>query len=228
MTVTLFLIVLMMAVFIGWLFWQSLNVRPWVAEKGEPPSAMSSSVTAGRAGLVAFLAVVVSVFALTVSAYLMRMETGEDWRSIPVPGLLWGNTSVLMLASLALQVAWGAVKRLEKGVARQSDERRLRGALALGGGLTLVFLAGQLLVWQQLDAAGYYLAANPANAFFYMLTALHGLHLLGGLVAWGRILAKLYAGVGAAGLRPGIELCALYWHFLLLVWVGLFVLIQAT
>lgn len=228
MTVTLFLIVLMMAVFIGWLFWQSLNVRPWVAEKGEPSSAIPPSVTAGRAGLAAFLAVVVSVFALTVSAYLMRMETGEDWRSIPAPGLLWGNTGVLMLASLALQVAWGVAKRLGKGATRQGDERRLRGALALGGGLTLVFLAGQLLVWQQLDEAGYYLAANPANAFFYMLTALHGLHLLGGLVAWGRILAKLYAGVDAAGLRPGIELCALYWHFLLLVWVGLFVLIQAT
>lgn len=236
MTVTLILIALMMATFVGWLFRQSINVRPWVAETGHRPRTIPPSVTAPRVGLVVFLAVVTSVFALTVSAYLMRMEMGTDWQPVPVPGLLWVNTAVLVLASLALQVAWSMAGRLEKGMAGRGESgvagrdgtRRLRGALVLGGGFTLAFLVGQLLVWQRLDAAGYYLAANPANAFFYLLTALHGAHLLGGLVAWGRVLTRLHGGAGVAKLRASVELCALYWHFLLLVWVLLFGLVLRT
>lgn len=220
MTISLILIVLMMAAFVGWLLSQSINVRPWVAESGDRPAAIPATVTAPRVGLVVFLAVVVSVFALTVSAYLMRMEMGADWRPVPLPGLLWANTVALMLASLALQLAWHA--------ATHGEARRLRLALMVGGGFSLAFLLGQLLAWQRLEAAGYYLAANPANAFFYLLTALHGTHLLGGLVAWGRMLARLRRGADAARLRGGVELCALYWHFLLLVWVLLFGLLLAT
>lgn len=167
-----------------------------------------------------FLAVVTSVFALTVSAYLMRMEMAADWRSLPVPGLLWVNSAALVLASLALQLAWRAAAR--------DQGRWLRWRLVAAGGFTLAFLVGQLLAWQQLETAGYYLTANPANAFFYLLTALHGVHLLGGLVAWARLLARLHGETGMARLRAGIELCALYWHFLLLVWALLFGLLLAT
>lgn len=220
MTVTLILIALMMAAFAGWLLRESITVRPWVAEAEERPASISAAFTAPRVGLVVFLAVVVSVFALTVSAYLMRMGMGADWRPVPLPGLLWTNSAALVLASLALQLAWRAAAR--------GQARRLRRALAAGGGFTLAFLIGQLLAWQRLEAAGYYLAANPANAFFYLLTALHGAHLLGGLVAWGRVLARLGGGADAISLRAGVELCALYWHFLLLVWALLFGLLLAT
>lgn len=220
MTVSLILIVAMMMAFVFWLLRQSIAVRPWIAESEQRPAAIPAGVTAPRVGLGVFLAVVVSVFALTVSAYLMRMEHGVDWRSMPVPGLLWANTAALVLASLALQLAWRAVAR--------DRPRRLRWMLAAGGGFTLAFLAGQLLAWQQLEAAGYALAANPANAFFYLLTALHGAHLLGGLLAWARVLFRLHGDADATRLRAGIELCALYWHFLLLVWVLLFGLILAT
>lgn len=220
MTVSLVLIVLMMAAFVGWLLRQSIAVRPWVAESGPRPARIPAAFTAPRVGLVVLLAVVVSVFALTVSAYLMRMEMGADWRPVPLPGLLWANTAALVLASLALQLAWHAAAR--------GEARRLRLALVVGGGFTLAFLIGQLLAWRQLEAAGYYLAANPANAFFYLLTALHGAHLLGGLVAWGRVVMKLHSGATPAGLYAGVELCALYWHFLLLVWALLFGLLLAT
>ena len=89
------------------------------------------------------------------------------------------------------------------------------------------FLVGQLVAWRQLDALGYYVASNPANTFFYLLSALHGLHLLGGLVAWGRTAGKLrHIGI-TLELRPEIELCALYWHFLLVIWLALFGLLLA-
>ena len=76
-------------------------------------------------------------------------------------------------------------------------------------------------MWQQLNVAGYFLASNPANAFFYLITAAHGLHLIGGLVALGRTTARMWLGVEMIQLRLSVELCAIYWHFLLLVWLVL-------
>ena len=98
----------------------------------------------------------------------------------------------------------------------------MKFGLYTGGGLSVAFLAGQLLVWQQLVELGYFAATNPANAFFYLLTALHGIHILGGLVAWCRSAARMWRGAEIVNLRLGVELCAVYWHYLLLVWLVLF------
>lgn len=219
MTFTLVLMAALMGSIALWLFRQSLHVQPWVAESG-PGNSVPAPMTAPRTGLGVFLAVVASVFSLTISAYLMRREMGADWHSLTVPGILWVNTALLVLASLALQLAWRAAGHGQVG--------RLRRALLAGGGLTLAFVTGQCIAWARLEAAGYYLAANPANAFFYLLTVLHALHLLGGLVAWGRVLLRVRSGAPATRLYPGVELCALYWHFLLLVWGVILGLVLAT
>jgi cytochrome c oxidase subunit 3 len=136
-----------------------------------------------------------------------------DWRALPVPRLLWFNTGVLVMSSIALQWAQMAARRNDMDVA-------LVGLLA-GGVSAFLFLVGQLLAWQQLNIAGYFLASNPANSFFYLITAVHGLHLMGGLVALGRTTAKVWHGVAATQVRLSVELCAIYWHFLLLVWLVL-------
>ena len=88
----------------------------------------------------------------------------------------------------------------------------------------LGFLAGQLLAWRELVVAGYVLAGNPANSFFYLITGLHGLHILGGLFALARTIGKARDGADTVALARSIELCAIYWHFLLVVWLVLFVL----
>jgi cytochrome c oxidase subunit 3 len=98
----------------------------------------------------------------------------------------------------------------------------------VAGALTLAFLAGQLVVWLQLNAAGRGVSGNPANAFFYLLTAVHGLHLLGGLWVWGRSMQRVFTGAEADSVRLSIELCTVYWHYLLLVWVVLFALLVST
>ena len=85
-------------------------------------------------------------------------------------------------------------------------------------------MVGQLVAWRQLGAAGYFLATNPANTFFYLLTALHGLHVFGGLVALGRTGERCGGG---DDVRLSVELCAIYWHFLLVVWLLLFGLLLA-
>ncbi len=89
------------------------------------------------------------------------------------------------------------------------------------------FLVGQVVAWRQLAAAGYVLAGNPANSFFYLLTGLHGLHMLGGLVVLGRTRVRAFAAStrsSASGAALSVELCATYWHFMLLVWLVLFAL----
>jgi cytochrome c oxidase subunit 3 len=138
----------------------------------------------------------------------------EDWRPVPQLGLLWANTLVLILSSVALQWAQYSVRR------GQMDSMRV-GLLA-GGAFTVVFLFGQMLAWKQLAAMDYFDITNPAIGFFYMITAIHGLHLVGGLVAWGRAVTKVWGDFNVAKIRQSVELCTTYWHFLLLVWLVLF------
>jgi cytochrome c oxidase subunit 3 len=197
-----------------WLSQQRLASKPWLEEgvlvdfRGDN----ASSLPPAKIGLGVFLAVVGSLFALFISAYSMRMGM-VDWRALPVPKLLWFNTGVLITSSIALQWAYMA--------ARRNDMDGVIIGLLAGGASAVIFLVGQFLAWQQLNAAGYFVASNPANSFFYLITAVHGLHLMGGLVALGRTTANVWRSTEVTQVRLSVELCAIYWHFLLLVWLVL-------
>ena len=197
-----------------WLSQQRLASKPWLEEglAADLREENASSLPAAKVGLGVFLAVAGSLFALLISAYSMRINIA-DWRSLPVPRLLWFNTGVLVISSIALHWAYMT--------ARRNDVESVVAGLLVGGASAVTFLIGQLLVWQQLNVSGYFLASNPANAFFYLITATHGLHLIGGLVALGRTIAKVWRGAALIELRLSVELCAIYWHFLLLVWLVL-------
>jgi len=105
---------------------------------------------------------------------------------------------------------------------RRGQQKLLLGSLLAAGLCTLLFLMGQAQAWRELGALVYFEVTNPAIAFFYLITGLHGLHLLGGLVVWGRTLVRLWGGFELEKVRHSVELCTLYWHFLLLVWLVLF------
>ena len=100
--------------------------------------------------------------------------------------------------------------------------------LIIAGIFSVLFLFGQLFAWQQLNDQGRYAASNPAGAFFYVFTAMHGLHLLGGLYVWARSITKIYEKQDIRLVRTSVELCTIYWHFMLLVWMLLFGLMIAT
>jgi len=220
MTVTLVFLACLMGAILWWLFRQSVNVQPWMAQAStQDVHGAVLSRPAAKTALGVFLAVVTSVFALFISAYAMRMHFG-DWSPVQEPRLLTWNTGLLIVTSGAMQ--WTVV------AARRGEINAVRQGLIAGGVLTFAFLAGQLLVWKQLNDAGVFLRSNPANAFFYLLTAVHGVHLLGGLVAWARTTAKAWRGIEMAKVRLSVELCAIYWHFLLLVWLVLFALLLST
>jgi len=215
----LFLLAPIGAIIAWWLSRQRLMAKPWleVGAIDDFPGTGASSLPAATMGLGVFLAVVSSLFALFISAYFMRMQVA-DWVQMPAPKLLWFNTGVLILSSVALQYAQVAARRGRM-------EGVVHGLIA-GGFFAYTFLVGQLFAWQQLKAAGYFLAANPANAFFYLLTGLHGLHLLGGLVALGLTIDKvLWRGCELGQVRLSVKLCAVYWHYLLLLWLVLFTLL---
>jgi len=221
MTAALLFLSAIMAVVVWWLVRHTLDVAPWTEQTPIEIARGNGelSLPPVQVGLGVFLAVATSLFALLVSAYFMRM-TGADWTALAVPKLLWLNTGVLILSGVAMQ--WTRV------AAQRGQIDGVRVGLSAAGVFTFAFLAGQLWVWQQLNATGYFVAANPANAFFYLLTALHGAHLLGGLWVWGRTTAKVWRGAAVGDVRLSVELCTVYWHYLLLVWLVLFALLLFT
>jgi len=196
--------------------------KPWLEERGDVVSLHGGRMfpmPQAKLGLRVFLVVVMVVFSLMVAAYTERMVF-SDWHSVPIPWLLWLNTGVLILSSVAMH--WALVS------ARWGRTEGVSLGMAAGGVCAFAFLVGQLLAWRDLTAAGHYATLDPANAFFYLLTALHGIHLIGGLVAWGKTAVRIRRGEDAVQVRLSVELCAVYWHFLLLIWLVLFALLLVT
>jgi cytochrome c oxidase subunit 3 len=206
---------------VWWLSKHRLASKPWLEQgpAGEFPGTGVSTLPVAKVGLGVLLAALGSLFALFISAYFMRMQLA-DWQPVPKPTLLWINTGVLMLSSAALQ--W------TRAAADGGNLRRVKAGLLAAGGAALAFVAGQLFAWQQLTATGHFLTANPASSFFYLITALHGVHLLGGGVALGRVAVRVWRGSDVDQLRLSLDLCSMYWDFLLLMWLILFGLLLLT
>jgi cytochrome c oxidase subunit 3 len=214
-TTALVLLSAIMAVVVGWLVRKTLNTAPWVEQRTVEMSGRDGALAPlpVQVGLGVFLAVATSLFALLITAYHMRMMEA-DWTNIDLPRVLWLNSGVLVLASVAMQ--WTLI------AARHGQIDAVRKGLAASGVFSFAFLAGQVWAWQQLNASGQFTAFNPAYAFFLLLTAMHGIHLLGGLAVWARATVRAVRGADFAKVRLSVELCTVYWHFLLVVWAALF------
>jgi len=202
-------------------FLDKVTAKPWehAGEMHGLHGEVEYERSAGRTGLLIFLAVISSLFALFMISYYTRSRF-PDWEVLHDPGILWFNTGILVLASIVMQMASNTANRNEPG--------RMRSYMLVGGLLTLVFVTGQWMAWKQLLDAGYYAVLNPAYAFFYLVTGLHALHLLGGL--WFLVLAvvRLRKPEMTNNVRQSVTLCATYWHYLLLVWLLLFALLLRT
>ncbi|MGO4448867.1 cytochrome c oxidase subunit 3 [Phyllobacterium sp. TAF24] len=217
MSAVLIFLALLASIIIWWMAQQRLTSKPWLeAEKVSSFSHFTrSSIATEKIGLGVFLAVVGALFTLFISAYFIRMGS-DDWWAIPIPRVLWVNTAALVVSSITLELA--------KSLAQQGDDETMKFALLASLITGIGFLVGQVFAWRELVSAGYLLADNPANSFFYMITGMHGLHILGGLLVLGRTTGKVLQGKTAQQVHLSIELCAMYWHFMLLVWLVLFAL----
>lgn len=195
---------------------RQLMEKPWeqqtsahLAAAGGPSFVLPAQAVALRA----FLCVASVLFTLLVAAYSERMLY-EDWRPTPRQWLLWSNTALLIVSSVAFQWAYYSIRR-----GRLDDTR---AGLAAAGLFAAGFLAGQVWAWRQLDTMPVFDITNPAVAFFYVITGLHALHLLGGMVVWGRTTVALWRRPDPARAVLPVRLCAVYWHYLLVLWLILF------
>ena len=219
MNVTLLFMALAAAIVGWWILVQRLTAKPWLEQGTLEEFYRDDRKPPAKVGLGIFLCVVTSFFGLFISAYFTRMAV-PDWTPLPEPGLLWVNTVMLVFGSVAFQ--WAHVGAGRDRIAA------VKAGLMAAGIFSVAFLGGQLWVWQQLIDMGYFMVSNPANSFFYLFTALHGLHLLGGLWVWGKTTVKAWQGKTVSSVSLSVELCTLYWHFLLLVWLILFALLLST
>tara|TARA_B110000858_G_scaffold89247_1_gene103134 strand:- start:54970 stop:55584 length:615 start_codon:yes stop_codon:yes gene_type:complete len=200
---------------------KQLSEKPW-ERKGvigglNPEGAFESPPE--RVALGFFLTIASVIFSMFGVSYVIRMSL-PDWTPLAEPSQLWLNTALLVISSVLFQWA--------RNTANAGKQKNL-GVTFIGGGVfALLFIAGQMLIWENLQASGFYVASNPANSFYYLLTGLHIAHLLGGLWVWSKSSIRLLSGGKAEDLRLSIELCTLYWHFLLIVWLVIFAVLSNT
>ena len=197
---------------------QLLTQKPWEpaqAKIDDLHDGETLNLSKGKLGLRFIMVVSTIFFCLFIVTYADRMVY-PDWQQTPEPLLLWFNTFILLISSVVfinVQIA-----------SKKNKFEKVKNQMIIIGILAFIFICGQLLVWQQLVSLGYYVATNPANAYFYVFTALHGLHLIGGLFYWNLTIKKVWIPkeVAVVKTKHTVELCAIYWHFLLAVWVVLF------
>ena len=200
-----------------------LSQKPWEASQAAIDNrhdGKTLDLSKAKLGVRTIMVVSTVIFSLFIVSYSDRMLV-HDWRGLSEPWLLWINTIILIFTSFVFHKA--------KVLSDKNEFEKAKNYLLLVGFLTFAFITGQILVWHHYVNLGQYASTNPANAFFYLFTAIHGVHVLGGLFFWGRAITKLVTkNFNVLKIKQAIELCAIYWHFLLIVWFILFGLMVAT
>jgi len=159
------------------------------------------------------LAAITMTFAAFTSAMVVRNGSAPDWRHFSFPPILYLNTVVLIASSLTLRMGQSRYLRLVSGIADSvSVVRALYGTLALG----CLFVVGQYAAWLQLRWEGIYLATNPSSSFFYLFTALHASHVIGGLLGLIYVTSKLHRGILY---KSTLDAASRYWHFMGVLWL---------
>lgn len=180
-----------------------------LALSGRPPEPTRTGIWVG-------LAAITMSFAAFTSALVVRQSTANDWRHLTIPPIVFVNTLLLLASSVTLEVARRRVAAFFRG--RDADRTTplvwLSATLFLG----TFFIAGQYAAWLKLRADGLYLTSNPNSSFFYVLTAMHALHVLGGLAGLLRVIYKICQPVVRLR-RSTMDATSYYWHFMGILWL---------
>jgi cytochrome c oxidase subunit 3 len=181
----------------------------------------ASSENHYRLGMWVALASIVMLFTSLSSAYIVRAASSSDWQPLAMPRILLLSTALILFSSGTLETA----RRKFRDATSVAYRPWLFLTLVLGIG----FLVSQLLAWRQLVRQGVYVASNPHSSFFYLLTAAHGVHLLGGLAALSYLSLRSRASqedqLSVSKVRAKADAVTLYWHFMDFLWIYLFVLL---
>jgi len=204
---------------------------------GSPPKAIRPGhVTASGAhaeksetGVWIAVAAISMFFAAFTSSMIVRQGVTPDWIHFQLPRVMYVNTLVLLVSSYTLELArrrFVATSGSAGATTEAAKSLVSKGMywMYVTGALGLLFVLGQLLAWRNLSAQGLYLATNPSSSFFYVFTATHGIHLLGGVCGVLYVLARLRRTNGVAR-HSGFGAFSIYWHFMDILWVYLLLLL---
>jgi cytochrome c oxidase subunit III len=205
-----------------------LAEKPWLPQAAAAAQVYDIDPNAdARVALRFFIAVVCVLFFLFTITFLARSQypdfqalASQPWQPFSDTSRLWFNTALLALSSLALQLSGAA--------ATAGKLNRTIIGVSAASFFAVLFILAQLDLWQQFQSMGFYVSSNPANSYFYLFTAVHGLHLIGGLIALGNVALRLWSDSESVAIGGSLKLCSTYWHFLLAIWLLLFALLTSS
>ncbi len=200
----------------------TLLQKPWEKEQMAIDTShpgKTFDISSQKSAVIIIFGIATVLFSLIFTAYIYSIPPGQDTMYLLKPNLLWLNTTVLFFVSYFF---YKIVKDLEK-----KDTSRIKKNLIIVGGLSYLFLFGQIIFWMQLMESGNYVTTNTYFSSFYVFTTLHGLHLLGGLFFWGKVSSRVLKVENNKILDEEKSISALswYWTFLLIVWLAFFLMI---
>ncbi len=194
------------------------NLRP----AGGSWRAVDDTSPASRTGIWVGLAAITMTFAAFTSAMVVRQGSSGDWKHFTLPPVLFLNTVVLLASSVSLEIARKRVASFIHG--RRSHRKTALLWLYVTLGLGVLFVGGQYAAWLQLKAQGLYLATNPSSSFFYLFTAIHALHILGGIAGLMMVVWRFSKTVPTLQIST-LSTVSYYWHFMDVLWIYLLLLL---
>ena len=200
----------------------TLLQKPWEKEQmviDTSHPGKTFDISSQKSAVIIIFGIATVLFSLIFTAYIYSIPPGQDTMYLLKPNLLWLNTTVLFFVSYFF---YKIVNDLEK-----KETSKIKKNLIIVGGLSYLFLFGQIIFWMQLMKSGNYVTTNTYFSSFYVFTTLHGLHLLGGLFFWGKVASRVLKLENNKILDEEKSISALswYWTFLLIVWLAFFLMI---
>ena len=200
----------------------TLIQKPWEKEQAEIDNyheGRTFNISPQKSAVIIIFGVATVLFSLIFTGYLYTLPPEQDTRYLLKPNLLWINTIVLFFVTYYFSKVTNDLKK------RQTS--KVKKNLIFVGVLSYLFLFGQVIFWFQLMKSGNYASTNSYFSSFYFFTALHGLHLLGGLFFWGKVSSRVMKLDKDKILNEekNISALSLYWTYLLVVWIVFFLMI---
>ena len=200
----------------------TLLQKPWETERATIDNAHDGKtfdISAQKSAVIIIFGIATVLFSLVFTSYLYTLPPGQDTKYLLRPNLLWLNTLTLFFVSYFFYKVTNDLKK--------RNTSKVKKNLLVIGGLSYLFLLGQIFFWVQLLKSGNYVSTNSYFANFYVFTALHGLHLLGGLFFWGKVSSRVLKleQIKILDEEKNISALSLYWTYLLIEWVMFFLMI---
>ncbi|MFY9805017.1 MAG: cytochrome c oxidase subunit 3 [Candidatus Acidiferrales bacterium] len=203
--------------------------RVRIPQSGHLRSQAAAQAQKSETGMWVAVSAITMSFAAFTSAMIVQQDASTDWQHFQLPHILYFNTVILLASSVTLELTRHRIAGIPE--AQRSASAAAKGLLASGtywlyvtAALGFTFVLGQILAWRNLAGQGLFLATNPSSSFFYVFTALHAVHLLGGIGGLIYVLRKLVRTRGSAE-TSGLGAFSIYWHFMDILWVYLLLLL---